>query len=204
MLKQFGLLRFRLPQMPGLLFGRAMGCGLGAAFSLRPDWNRYAVLIESASVAEQEAIISSQPFDALKSASVVHRQWNLAPFRKHGRWKGKDPFALTEDADAGGPVAVLTRANISPVRLPGFIRHSYQTTKALAEAPGLMFSIGMGEYPLIRQATLTMWESDDAMKAYAYKSPDHIAAMKAKAAQRMFSEEMFVRFRIIGQGSTTE
>ena len=196
LLRHFGMLRIGLQRMSGLCFGRAMGCGQGAAFSLWPDWQRYVVMMECATAADEAAIVSSAAFAHLIEASKEHRRWHLKPVRKHGAWDGQHPFALEPDGAPDGPVAVLTRAAIALKQLPAFMRHSYQSTDALKAAPGLQFSIGMGEYPLVRQATFSIWESDAAMAAYAYNNQQHIAAMKAKVAGSMFTEEMFVRFRI--------
>ena len=197
MLKRFGLLRAGLHKMPGLLFGKAMGCGRGAAFSVWPDWQRYAVMMECATEADEARIRQSALFKNLVAASKEYQQWRLIPVRKHGAWDGCDPFALEDDANPGGRVAVLTRAAISFSQISAFIRQSLHTTEALKAAPGLQFSIGMGEYPLVRQATFSIWENDAAMAAYAYGNAQHIAAMKAKAAGKMFTEELFVRFRIM-------
>ena len=195
MLRAFGLLRISLPKMPGVLFGKAMGCGRGAAFSVWPDWNRWAAIIECSDEAAEKAVLQSAPFAALKKASVLNHSWRLSAIKKKGCWDGQSPFEIMGDPGAG-EVAVLTRANIAPLQIPAFIHHSYATTEALKTAPGLRFSLGMGELPLIRQATFTIWESDAVMAAYAYQNHQHIAAMKAKNKAGMFTEEMFVRFRI--------
>ncbi len=194
-LRAFGMLRIRLNKMPGVLFGKAMGCGKGAAFSVWPDWNRWAVMVECIDEASEKEVINGAAFAALKAASLGHRSWRLSAFKKKGLWDGRSPFQLEGDKGTSA-VAVLTRANIAPGKLRAFVRHSYATTEALNAAPGLRFSLGMGELPLIRQATFTLWESDAAMTAYAYKDPRHLAAMKEKGKSGMFTEEMFVRFRV--------
>lgn len=197
MLKHFGLLRAGLQKMPGLIFGRAMGCGRGAAFSLWPDWQRYVLLTECATATDEEVLIHTPLFQNMALASRNVQRFALAPIRKHGTWDGYNPFTLIDDIDEKGRIAVLTRAAISTEQIPAFIHLSYKTTAALKVASSLHFSIGMGEYPLVRQATFTIWENDAAMEVYAYKDPLHIEAMKAKAAKKIFKEEMFVRFRIL-------
>ena len=198
MLRSFGILRFGLRQLPrGVLLAKAMGCGKGAAFSIMPDWERYAVMLECESTDAEASLLALPPFKVLQLAAQMHRRIELSAYRKHGAWDGLNPFALQPDIAGTGKVAVLTRATIALRRVPAFIRQSRGTTAALEQAPGLEFSLGMGEYPLIRQATFSVWESDAAMTAYAYKDARHIAAMKAKAARSIFREEMFVRFRVL-------
>ena len=58
--------------------------------------------------------------------------------------------------------------------------------------------MGIGEVPLLRQATLSIWESTEDMQAYAYGQPDHISAMKAAREGNWFGEELFIRFRVTG------
>ncbi len=198
MLKAFGLLRFALRKLPaGVLFARAMGCGKGVAFSILPDWSRYAVMLECGTAYDEERLCNMESFTSLRRAAKVHRRIELKPVRKKGAWDGRDPFELRQDDGKEGRVAVLTRASIALPRIPLFIQQSREATQALQAAPGLVFSLGMGEYPLMRQATFSIWESDADMVAYAYKDARHVAAIAAKARQSMFTEEMFVRFRIV-------
>lgn len=192
------MLRFSLRRLPqGVLFAKAMGCGKGIAFSIMPDWARYAVILECCDAEAEKHLLELPQFKSLERAAREHRRIELAAFRKHGAWTGNDPFALQATEADSGRVAVLTRATIALNRIPHFIRLSRTATAALINAPGLEFSFGMGEYPLTHQATFSIWENDAAMAAYAYKDVRHIAAMKEKAAKRIFKEEMFVRFRVL-------
>jgi spheroidene monooxygenase len=64
---------------------------------------------------------------------------------------------------------------------------------SLEGAPGCRFAVGLGEAPLLRQATFSLWDSVAAMDAYA-RSGAHLAAIRAAHKERYFSESMFVRF----------
>jgi hypothetical protein len=59
---------------------------------------------------------------------------------------------------------------------------------------GCLISAGVGEAPILRQATFTIWESQAAMDAYA-RSGAHLAAIKSAMQGQYFSESMFVRFQ---------
>jgi spheroidene monooxygenase len=54
-------------------------------------------------------------------------------------------------------------------------------------------AVGLGEAPLLRQATFTIWDSVADMNAYA-RSGAHLQAIQAAAQHGYFAESMFARF----------
>jgi spheroidene monooxygenase len=54
-------------------------------------------------------------------------------------------------------------------------------------------AVGLGEAPFFRQATFSMWDSVNAMNAYA-RSGAHLEAIQAAQKNGYFSESMFARF----------
>ena len=79
--------------------------------------------------------------------------------------------------------------------LPRAFRHSVQTSSRTptGAAAGCALAIGMGEAPLLRQATFSLWENTAAMDAYA-RTGAHLDAIRAAWKHEFFSESMFVRF----------
>ena len=67
---------------------------------------------------------------------------------------------------------------------------------ALAQAPGCQLAVGLGEAPLLRQATFSLWQSQSSMDAYA-RSGAHLEAIRQAYSQGFFSESMFTRFRVL-------
>ena len=104
--------------------------------------------------------------------------------------------AVTAAPVAGGPVASLTRASIRPHKALAFWRRSPPAEAALERAEGCLLAMGLGEAPLLRQATFSVWESQAAMNAYA-RSGAHQEAIRAAYGQGHFSESMFVRFALL-------
>ena len=92
------------------------------------------------------------------------------------------------------PIAALTRASIRISKASAFWSKAPAAQNSLAQHPGCLLAIGLGEAPLLRQATFSVWESAASMDAYA-RTGSHLEAIKAAGAGRYFSEDMFVRFR---------
>jgi hypothetical protein len=67
----------------------------------------------------------------------------------------------------------------------------------MKEAKGYQFSVGIGEVPWVKQATFSVWESLDEMKNFAYSMKEHRDVVKKTRTQNWYSEDMFVRFRIL-------
>ena len=117
-----------------------------------------------------------------------------------GSWSGQG-IAVTAAPAAGGRVASLTRASIRPHKAWAFWRNSPPAEAALERAEGCLLAMGLGEAPLLRQATFSVWESQAAMDAYA-RSGAHLAAFRAAYGQNQFSESMFVRYALLQLSGT--
>lgn len=199
-LSLFGKLRMGLAKVPSLRFSKPMGCGRGAVFSLLPDWSRYAVLMvwEDADAAHQ-FINHNDNWKQFVNLSQEEQHYSLQPFHLKGTWAGQQPFEIQErDASTATlPVAIITRAELKPWLIRGFWKHAEMATDAVITAPGMQYSLGMGELPIIRQATFSVWDSEEDMKAYAYKKGAHTAAMQHK--KKWFGEEMYVRFSVLNK-----
>jgi heme-degrading monooxygenase HmoA len=201
-----GLNRILLRRAPGLRFWKLLGSAGGLAFG---PWNprRYGLF----SVWESPAALDAFQRESPVLAAYRRRAdelWTvrLRPISWHGTWSGVNPFAGAEPAaplapDAG-PLAILTRATIRPLRVRAFRAAARQVNAELAQHPGLLAAIGLGEVPLFTQATFSLWASQRAVRGFAYSGPEHIAAMRRKESESWYSEELFARFQPVASYGT--
>ena len=128
---------------------------------------------------------------------------SLRPLSSRGGWDGPDPFAPTGEVPSAdppaddAPVLVLTRSTLRLSRATRFYRAIPPIAAELRQATGCLFAFGIGEAPLRRQGTVSLWSSTSAMAAFAHTAPHHRAAIEATPRERWYAEELFTRFAVL-------
>ncbi len=117
----------------------------------------------------------------------------MQPVQAHGAWSGVNPFLPLATITSNGPIAVLTRATLQLSRMRAFWSEVPNTSRVLEKAEGRIASIGIGEAPFVRQATFSLWRSEEEMQAFAYRS-DHQRVIRRTREERWYREELFARF----------
>ncbi|WP_400190793.1 spheroidene monooxygenase [Hymenobacter sp. B81] len=201
-LAQMGVLPRSFGQVPGLRFGKLLGSGFD--FGLRPNLRRYGLLAVWDSEAAAAAFFDHSPlWQSYRQRTSELWTAYLQPLHSHGLWDGTEPFGPAVAAEAPGadePVAVLTRASIRLRRSWEFWRAVPPVSRAVRTAPGYLGGIGLGELPLIRQATFSLWESAGLMRQYAYgrqAAGRHQDVIRRTRQEQWYSEELFARFRVL-------
>lgn len=190
---RFVLGRRAARRAPGLRFVKVLGSGEGGGFGASPSASIQGLFCAFDDDAAADAFLAAEgPFEAWRRRAREHFSVKLRAYSSRGSWSGKR-FEIAAEPPRGGPIAALTRASIRPTRALRFWRMEPAAERDLEAAHGCLLAAGVGEAPLLRQATFSVWESVAAMDAYA-RTGAHLAAIRASAAGAFFSESAFVRF----------
>jgi hypothetical protein len=204
----FALLAMAIHRLPMWLqkdcsFWKLLGSGKNGTFDLTPDWQQWGLL----------AVWDNRDsFDRFQKRSFVVSWWMLfrteqwtilcEPLQSRGKWDGKEPFGSADILDYQGPIAVLTRATIRFNKLKSFWSNMDEVANLMTTASGYITSLGVGEAPLYRQATFSVWGSLDDVKAFAYRSREHSEVIKKTRTENWYKEELFARFKPVATFGT--
>ncbi|GAC1528460.1 MAG: hypothetical protein NVS3B12_00460 [Acidimicrobiales bacterium] len=195
--------RRALAGVDGLVLGRFLGTAAGASTSGGADLHRWAVFAVWEDAEAAEDFWTHDPLARRWGSAQERWTATLAPRRSHGRWAGIEPFGDADRTDAGpGPVAVLTRATVRPLRLRPFHAARRPVDAVLHRADGLLSNVGMGEWPIGQQATFSIWRDDAAVRAFARRDPIHADVVRRTRTERWYAEELFAAFSIVSHAGT--
>lgn len=195
-LAHLGLDRGPLARTPGLRFVRLMGTGRGRTTSLSADLTRTAMFAVWHDADALERFLATSPIQSRWRAADEHYVARLRLIRGGGRWAGTEPLAampLVESAPTS-PVAVLTRADVHRRAWRPFVKAGRPVSEALGRADGVLAAVGIGEAPLGRQATFSLWRDAAALEAFAYGDPAHTDVIRRTRAEGWYGDELFARF----------
>ena len=192
-----GVGRFGHPE--GMEWLKLLGSGGRNGFGLWPNWGGYALLAAFPEEVLAEAALGSDLWQAYARHSAFAKTLFLRPQQSHGRWDGVEPFRTDGRYERDTETVVLTRARIKARHLPAFWRRVARVSESVADYPERRFSVGVGELPVIQQATVSIWDSGRAMEDYAYRSRYHAEVVKLTRQRGWYSEELFCRFGLLAE-----
>ena len=193
----FSMMIFRLPLLLDrkIIFWKLMGSGKNGTFDKRPDFNQWALLF---TMPEPSNYIPAFIKFYFNFFGCDVKQFLLQPIEGRGLWDGKKVFGdLSKQPEHSGAIAVLTRATIRLNRLKNFWRNVDAVAGKTSSADGFILSYGIGEMPWIKQATFSVWQNKESMKAFAYSMLQHADVIKKTRKENWYKEELFVRFKIL-------
>ena len=201
--KQMGIAAGKLKSVEGLQFFKFLGTGGGSGFSLTPDFSTYAFLGVWNDRSQYNDCMNEHPvFLQYKEKASSQRELVLSPVNSHGKWSGKNPFKTQENQksrfeDSNLKAVVITRATLRWNRLLSFWKAVPAASRAINNAQGVSYFKGIGELPFIQQATVSIWESFDAVNTFAYKGKEHATIVKETKQKKWYKEDLFSRFFLI-------
>jgi len=201
-LARLGTDRPRLDRIPGLLFWRLLGTGRGGHTGAGADLARTALFAVWADEGALDRFLETHPIARRWQDADEHWSVRLRGLGGHGSWRGFDPLADLEPGSSSAPLAVITRATVRPRAWREFTSASRLVDAELHRSPGLVDVVAIGEAPIGRLATFSLWESLDAARAFAYSMPDHQDVVRRTRADAWYTEEFFARFEPYGSAGT--
>lgn len=191
-----------------IAFYKLLGTGRNGTFDLRPNWREWAIFLTTTTLPQHpydSKALSHIKFwcgDIISSwcrlFKTTTRVTILECLSSKGSWDGRELFETAGLPNAGSTrLAVLTRATIRLRKLRSFWKNVPAVAESMAKAEGLEYSIGIGEAPVYRQATFSIWRTPEHMRMYAYKQQEHKAVISKTRTENWYAEEMFTRFGIV-------
>lgn len=189
---------------PGLQFAKVMGSGQNGGFSLRPSashqgficcfesWSTAVDFLRSplmAGVAER----ARQHWRGIFSVQSARGEWDRQAWTptSDNAWRSAESLQAHPQM-----LGVLTRASIRPAKAVAFWRHAPAAQADLEQAKGCELAMGLGEAPLLRQCTFSLWRDTECMTGYAHHQ-SHQQAIQAAYKHRFFAESLFVRMQLL-------
>ena len=132
------------------------------------------------------------------TAAALAGGWHarLEPRRVFGAWPGlPDDLPRGRRDGATEPAVVLTLGRLRLTQAVRFLRASAKAEAEVADAPGMIWATGFARPPFV--ATCSLWETTDALSAYAYGAAErgHPMAITSHRKKPFHKESAFVRFR---------
>ncbi|MGF1637601.1 MAG: spheroidene monooxygenase [Cyclobacteriaceae bacterium] len=193
-------MKSKLVREGDISFFKLLGTGGGFGYSSKPDFTTYGLLTVWNSLQKAENFLSSSRImqEFHDRSDEVYSVF-MTPTRSRGSWSGVNPFVVADQNIVNdNPLVVLTRATIKPRFIFNFWKRVSGVSRSNEASEGLLFSKGVGELPLVEQATFSIWKSVKEMEAFAHgKNSPHHEAIKAVYANKGFKEELFARFNLL-------
>ena len=181
----------------GLKFIKLLGTGSKDGFSIIPDFTSYVMI----SAWENDALRKNftnknKSFKEIIKKTSKRVEIKIDPYNYVGSWNGINPF-INKSSYKEGKIIVLTRARVRLNKLINFFISTSSAAKSINSKKGAEYYKGVGELPIIEQATISRWESEQSMKDYAYSDKSHLKIIHKARKNNWYSEELFVRSNII-------
>jgi len=196
-----GIAQNKIKNVDGLFFYKFLGTGGGDGFSLRPDFSTYAFLGVWDNYESYNKCLTKHPlFLDYQKKAHTQRDLILRNINSHGLWNDKNPFkngSVSSQHKKSKKIVVITRATLRWNRLLSFWNAVPRASKAIKNAKGVLYYKGIGEWPFIQQATISIWDNLKSINEFAYKDKIHSDIVKATRKKKWYKEDLFSRFNLV-------
>jgi hypothetical protein len=202
---RLGTDRRRWRVVPGLRFFRLLGTGRGSQTGPGVELHRTAMFAVWRDEDDLDAFLQSPPVAERHESAAEWCVIRLLAIGGHGRWRGVPVLDWIDAAPAhagAGPMAVLTRADVRVRHWWTFARAGKPVSDELQRAAGLVRVVGIGEAPVGRQATFSLWRSEADLRQFAYGMPRHAEVVRRTRSEQWYGEELFARLHPTGASGT--
>ena len=194
--------RRRLRDVDGLLFWRLLGTGRGSQTAPSADLRRSAMFAVWRDEAALEAFLNEHPIARRWTAADEAWHVRLRGLGGHGSWRGFDVAEGLTGGRADGPIALLTRAHVRLRFWRAFTGASRSVDASAHSATGLIDVVGIGEAPIGRLGTFSLWDSLHSARTFAAHDAAHHEMVATTRTEGWFGEELFARFEPYGSTGT--
>jgi heme-degrading monooxygenase HmoA len=181
----------------GQEFFKLLGTGSKNGFSVFPDFSNYVIISSWRDDSfRKEFLEKNEIMTTILSKCHKRIELKIDPYEFKGSWHKINPFK-NASSYKGGKILIITRARVKFQKLLEFLISTSKASKSIKNHSGALYYKGVGELPIIEQSTISIWQSEEKMKMYAYGNSDHMKIITKARKRRWYSEELFVRCNII-------
>ena len=179
-------------------FYKMLGTGGKGGF-IYPDLSVYSLLcVWKKSEFLNEFIENSNHAKEIKKKAKKRVDYIMEPIFSNGLWDNINPFKVNENRESKkeNKIGVITRGKIKLSKQIDFWLNVSSASDAIKNADGVEFYKGIGELPLLSQATFSVWKNHKSIGDFAYKNRAHSEIIKKTKERKWYSEDLFARFEI--------
>ena len=179
-------------------FYKMLGTGGKGGF-IYPDFSVYSLLcVWDKTEYLNEFIESSNHAKEIKTKAKRRTDYIMEPIFSNGLWDNINPFKVKENREFKNEnkIGVITRGKIKLSKQMDFWLNVSSASDAIKNANGVEFYKGIGELPLLYQATFSVWKNHKSISDFAYKNKAHSEIIKKTRDRKWYSEDLFARFEI--------
>ena len=195
----------------GLQFAKVMGSGEGGGFGLRPSATHQGLIFVFDGLENAANYLKSKEYQAYTEKTREYWQgilgvnscrgtWNNQAWQSSDLWPQDSNKEQNQEPDQEPNeepfVASLTRGSIRAAKAVSFWRYAPAAQIDLNSAPGCELAMGLGEAPVLRQCTFSLWRNTQSLMDYAHQGA-HQKAIAAAKKHSFFTESMFVRMNVL-------